>query len=82
MRGRPARRRPAPPPGFQDMAWLKPVYAGDRLDYHVEITGKRPVSRPGWGMVQFRNWADNGWGERVFEFSGAAFSAMRPGGGE
>jgi acyl dehydratase len=71
-RARVAGERPAvlgPSPGFRDLRWLKPVYAGDTIRYHSTLTEKRPsASRPGWGLVFQHNTGDNQHGERVFEF--------------
>jgi acyl dehydratase len=71
-RARTAGERPAvlgPSPGFRDLRWLKPVYAGDTIRYRSTLTEKRPsASRPGWGLVFQHNTGDNQHGERVFEF--------------
>jgi acyl dehydratase len=72
---REAGERPAvlgPSPGFRDLKWLKPVYAGDTIRYRSTPTEKRPsASRPGWGLVFQHNTGDNQHGERVFEFKSA-----------
>ncbi len=63
-----------PSPGFTDLRWLKPTYEGDTLNYHVELAEKRPTaSRPAWGLVKQRNFANNQHGELVFEFYGNVF---------
>ncbi|MBY0611784.1 MAG: MaoC family dehydratase [Beijerinckiaceae bacterium] len=63
-----------PSPGFTDLRWLKPVYAGDRLTYSSTLREKRPSqSRPGWGMVSHLNQAFNQRDELVFEFKGNVF---------
>jgi acyl dehydratase len=76
-------RKPAtlgPSPGFRDLKWLKPVYAGDTITYFSTITGKREsVSKPRWGLVTHHNTGVNQKGERVFEFLGTVFWARRPG---
>lgn len=70
--------RLGPSPGVRDLRWLKPVYAGDTLTYRSQFVSARPsASRPGWGIVAHRNFADNQNGERVFEFNGAAFWERR-----
>lgn len=67
-------------PGFRDLGWLRPVYAGDTIRYATEVVGKRPLgSRPGWGVVTSRNSGRNGRGETVLEFTGSAFWQMRGG---
>ncbi len=74
---RPARLGPSP--GFTNMKWLKPVYAGDTITYRSTVTGKRvSASRPGWGMVTHRNTGVNQNGEEVFGFDGAVFWERRP----
>ncbi|TXH83897.1 MAG: MaoC family dehydratase [Rhizobium sp.] len=38
-----------PSPGFKNLQWLRPVFAGDTITYGVAILGSRPLaSRPGW----------------------------------
>ncbi|MGV6872849.1 MaoC family dehydratase [Pseudochelatococcus sp. B33] len=70
--------RLGPSPGFRNLRWLKPVYAGDVLTYRTAVTDKRPTaSRPDWGIVSTRNRALNGAGEEVFSFDGAVFWERR-----
>ena len=60
-----------PSPGFTDLRWLKPVYAGDTIKYRSTLLEKRLLkSRPGWGMVSHLNQGFNETGETVFEFKG------------
>jgi len=73
-----------PSPGFRDLQWLKPVYAGDTIRYRAAVIESRPsASRPGWRLVVQRNTAENQHGERVFAFQGAVFASDdgRPFGG-
>lgn len=73
---RPARLGPSP--GFTDLKWLKPVYAGDTITYRSTVTAKRAsASRPGWGMVNHHNTGVNQRGEEVFSFEGAVFWELR-----
>ena len=73
---RPARLGPSP--GFTNLKWLKPVYAGDTITYRSTVTGKRvSASRPGWGMVNHHNSGVNQHGEEVFCFDGAVFWERR-----
>lgn len=66
--------RIGPSPGFKDLKWLRPVYAGDTVTFRSEIVGKRPSeSRPDWGLVFNRNTGTNQHGEPVYEFTGSAF---------
>ncbi|MET0257879.1 MAG: MaoC family dehydratase [Methylobacterium sp.] len=63
-----------PSPGFRDMRWLRPVYAGDTLRYATKLVGARASSsRPGWGVATHHNTAENQRGEPVFEFTGSVF---------
>ncbi|PVE23050.1 dehydratase [Microvirga sp. KLBC 81] len=74
---RPARLGPSP--GFTDLKWLKPVYAGDTITYRSTVTGKRVSnSRPGWGLVFHHNSGTNQRGEEVFSFEGMVFWERRP----
>jgi acyl dehydratase len=69
-----------PSPGFRELKWLKPVYAGDTIAFAAEVVETRPVrSRPDWGLVFSLNTGTNQKGERVFSFLGSAFVARRPG---
>lgn len=65
-------------PGFRNLTWLKPVFAGDTLTYATEIIDKRAsASRPGWGLVFNRNTAVNQKGELAFQFDGCVFWQRR-----
>lgn len=66
--------RLGPSPGFKNLRWLKPVYAGDRITYHSRIADKRAsASRPQWGLFFHQNSGVNQNGETVFSFEGCAF---------
>jgi acyl dehydratase len=68
-----------PSPGFKNLTWSKPVYAGDTVSYSSTVTGTRPsASRPGWGFASHRNRGVNQHGEEVFGFDGTVFWQMRP----
>ena len=70
---------PGPSPGFRDLRWIAPVYAGDTLTFDSTITGARPsASRPGWGLVFFHNTGVNQHGVKVFSFEGSTFWQRRP----
>lgn len=57
-----------PSPGFDDLRWLKPVFAGDTLAYRAIVTAKRESrSRPGWGVVSSRFEAHNAAGEKAMD---------------
>ncbi len=54
-------------PGFDDLRWIKPVYAGDRITYSARMVAKRrSQSRPGMGVVTTAFSGVNQKGETVF----------------
>ncbi|MGE3148527.1 MAG: MaoC family dehydratase [Pseudorhodoplanes sp.] len=68
-----------PSPGFRDMKWLKPVYAGDTVTYRNEIIDKRAsASKPGWGLITSQITGRNQHGDLVFSFISTAFLQRRP----
>jgi acyl dehydratase len=68
-----------PSPGFRDLRWLKPVYAGDTLTFRTRVVDKRAsASRPDWGLVFSHNTGHNQHGELVYEFKGGGFVERRP----
>ncbi|GJE15838.1 MaoC family dehydratase [Methylobacterium marchantiae] len=68
-----------PSPGFRDMRWLAPVYAGDTLRYSCTLTAaRRTATRPGWGLATHHNTAVNQHGTKVFEFTGSVFIQWEP----
>jgi acyl dehydratase len=68
-----------PSPGFREMRWLKPVYAGDTISYASEVTDKRASQkRPGWGLIQVYNTGTNQDGALVISFKSSAFVERRP----
>jgi acyl dehydratase len=70
-----------PSPGFRDLKWLEPVYAGDTVTFATEVVETRASkSRPGWGLVFARNTGTNQVGALVMSFIGTAFVARRPAG--
>ena len=63
--------RLGPSPGFDDLRWLRPVFAGDTLSYRATVIGKRESrSRPGWGVVSSRFEAHDAAGKRMLEVTG------------
>ena len=41
-----------PSPGFDDLRWIRPVYAGDRITFAGQVTHKRRSrSRPGMAII-------------------------------
>lgn len=68
-----------PSPGFKNLRWLKPVYAGDTVRFSAKLTDKRAsASRPGWGLAFARNTGVNQRGEPVFAFDSAVFHRWEP----
>ena len=67
-----------PSPGFRDLEWLRPVYAGDTVSYATEVVETRPLnSRPAWGIIFVRNTGVNQRGEPVISFVSSAFVERR-----
>lgn len=63
-----------PSPGFDDLKWLKPVYAGDTITYSDKVLAKRETrSRPGWAIVTMETTGANQKGEIVFSIVGHVF---------
>jgi acyl dehydratase len=68
-----------PSPGFRELKWLKPVFAGDTVTYASEVVEARPLnSRPGWGFIGASNTGTNQHGDLVFSFLGTGFVERRP----
>jgi acyl dehydratase len=58
-----------PSPGFADLKWLKPVYAGDTITFTRTVHSHRSLaSRPGWRLVSTRAGAANQDGQAVLTF--------------
>lgn len=70
--------QPGPSPGFTNLRWHRPVYAGDTISFATELADKRVTSRPGWGLIFSRNTGVNQDGVLVYEFTGSAFWPLRP----
>jgi len=67
-----------PSPGFRELKWLRPVYAGDTITYATEVIEKRASnSRPDWGLMSIRNTGANQKGEPVISFISVAFVERR-----
>jgi acyl dehydratase len=68
-----------PSPGFRDLTWLRPVYAGDTVSYACEVIETRvSQSRPQWGLMTVRNSGTNQNGEPVMSFISSVFIERRP----
>lgn len=61
-----------PSPGFKDLKWLKPVYAGETVTFTRTALAHRPIkSRPGWRLLTLRSEAFDSTGDKVIEFESA-----------
>jgi acyl dehydratase len=73
--------RPAkigPSPGFKNLKWRKPIFAGDTVTFASEVIELRPsASRPQWGVVRMLTQGTNQKGERVYEIENIAFIERR-----
>ncbi|HEY4863683.1 MAG TPA: MaoC family dehydratase N-terminal domain-containing protein, partial [Xanthobacteraceae bacterium] len=67
-----------PSPGFKNLKWRKPIYAGDTVTFASEVIELRPsASRPQWGVVHMFTQSTNQKGERVYEIENIAFIERR-----
>lgn len=58
-----------PSPGFKNLKWLKPVYAGETISFSRTGIGYRPLtSRPGWQLLTILAEAFDSTGAKVIEF--------------
>jgi acyl dehydratase len=63
-----------PSPGFEDLKWLRPVYAGDRISYAGTVTDKRlSQSRPGMAILTTAFTATNQDGKPVLTMTAHVF---------
>jgi acyl dehydratase len=71
--------RLGPSPGFTDLNWRKPVYAGDTITFRTAVVEKRVMrSRPHWGLAVNHGTGHNQKGELVYEFRGSVMWERRP----
>ena len=67
-----------PSPGFRDLKWLKPVYAGDTITYQADVIEISALPNwPRWGLVTWLNIGKNQNGELVVSFISSAFVERR-----
>jgi acyl dehydratase len=67
-----------PSPGFKDMRWYKPVFAGDTITFTTEALEMRASqSRPEWGLVRLLNAGINQHGVEIMSFISVAFIERR-----
>lgn len=65
--------------GLRDLKWLKPVYAGDTIDYKTEITALRVSNkRPRFGLMTTLTTGVNQHGVPVISFESTTFVERRP----
>src|SRR5262245_61515253 len=58
-----------PSPGFKNLKWPKPVYAGETITFPRRGVTHRPVSsRQGWRLLSIRAEAFDSTGDMVLEF--------------
>jgi len=70
--------RHGPSPGFENLKWLKPVYAGDTIRFTTRVKEKIPSrSKPDIGLVVSDNEGRNQKGELVFTINGKIFVERR-----
>jgi acyl dehydratase len=61
-----------PSPGFRNLKWLKPVYAGETVSYTRTALEHRALgSRPGWRVLTMRGEGFDSAGDKVIEFDSA-----------
>jgi acyl dehydratase len=71
--------RTGPSPGFRDLKWPMPVYAGDTVAFRAEVIETRAVrSRPEKGLVFTLTTGSNQDGKLVFSFVSSVFVDRRP----
>ncbi|ARQ02945.1 dehydratase [Pseudorhodoplanes sinuspersici] len=67
-----------PSPGFRELKWHKPVFAGDTVTYAIEVVAKRvSQSRPRFGIIETLATGDNQNGARVISFISTTFIERR-----
>ena len=61
-----------PSPGFKNLKWLKPIFAGETVTFTRTGMAHRPIaSRPGWRILTIRADAFNLDSDKVLEFESA-----------
>lgn len=67
-----ARPEFGPSPGFKNLKWLKPVYAGETITFtRTGLAHRALASRPGWRLLTIRAEAFDSTGDKVIEFESA-----------
>lgn len=58
-----------PSPGFENLKWLRPVYADETITFTRKAVSHRPLaSRPGWRLLTLEGEAYNEDGTKVLSF--------------
>ncbi|TGP55300.1 MaoC family dehydratase [bacterium M00.F.Ca.ET.230.01.1.1] len=61
-----------PSPGFRNLKWLKPVYAGETVTFTRTAQAHRPLTgRPGWNLLTLRSEGFDSTDAKVIEFDSA-----------
>lgn len=59
-------------PGFKDLKWLKPVFAGETITYTRKVLSQRALaSRPGYRVMTVWGEGHDSKGDKVIEFESA-----------
>jgi acyl dehydratase len=67
-----------PSPGFSNLKWLKPVYAGETVSYtRTALAHRALASRPGWRMLTLRGEGFDTAGDKVIEFDSSVLVKVR-----
>lgn len=65
-----------PSPGFRNLRWIRPVYAGQTISYFNTLTGIKPYKgRPGWSILSGSSEALAEDGSPVMTFDSAVLCA-------
>lgn len=65
-----------PSPGFTNLRWVRPVFAGDVVSFETTVMDKRPSSKAGFGKIFTRARGYNQAGALVFESHGVGLAEM------
>lgn len=71
---------PGPSPGFTNLKWIRPVYAGETISFYTTLTGTRPLSRPGWCLLETANSGRAADGATVYSFDSRLLWPLAPAG--
>lgn len=68
-----------PSPGFRNLKWLRPVYAGDTLTFTNRILNKTEMrSHPAWGLVHSLVEGSSQDGRPAFAYNAELYLQRRP----